>query len=327
MPAYGPPKAQRHTERLTLGDHDVRAVLGRRPEEPQAHGVGRDDEQRAGGMCRVAPRARAGRDAAEEVRLRDREAGVLLREHERGVRLHLDRDVAAVRVALHDGEPVRVQPVGRDDATAPRDNARHQAGFRQRRRAVVHAGVRDVHARERADQRLELEDRLQRALADLGLVRRVARQELAAHHERIDDRRAEVAVRSGTQEARVVAGDTVVRAERLRLLQQLQLGERVRQIERGVAVFRWNIAEQLRRRPRAHGRQHRCAVVVGQRDVGVLHGRGFSARCADARGRVLRFQRQFRSSPRPGFPAPQCPADRPRSHVSGTNHAAATNAS
>jgi len=45
---------------------------------------------------------------------------------------------------------------------------RHQDGLREARRAVVEGGVGDVHLREEADQALELEDRLERPLADLG---------------------------------------------------------------------------------------------------------------------------------------------------------------
>ena len=42
--------------------------------------------------------------------------------------------------------------------------------------AVVHGGVGDIHAGEGRDLRLELEQVLQRALGDLGLVRRVRRK-------------------------------------------------------------------------------------------------------------------------------------------------------
>ena len=56
----------------------------------------------------------------------------------------------------------------------------HQHRFRRRAAAVVQAGVGDVHAGQLADQRLVLEHRLQRALADLRLVGRVGGVELAA---------------------------------------------------------------------------------------------------------------------------------------------------
>ncbi len=65
--------------------------------------------------------------------------------------------------------------------------------------------------------------------------------------------------------------------------EQLQLGERVGQVERGVAVLRRDVVEQLRRRRGADRREHRCAVVVGQRDVRVWVS--VTSRCA-SRGRV-----------------------------------------
>src|SRR3546814_4965934 len=61
-------------------------------------------------------------------------------------------------------------------------------------RAVIHGGVGDVAAVEPRHLRLKLEQRLERALRDLGLVRRVAGQELAALDEVVDARRTVVAI-------------------------------------------------------------------------------------------------------------------------------------
>ena len=58
------------------------------------------------------------------------------------------------------------------------DPLRHQHGLGRRRRAVVDRVVGDVHPEQVADQGLELERVLQRALADLGLIRRVRGVEL-----------------------------------------------------------------------------------------------------------------------------------------------------
>ena len=67
--------------------------------------------------------------------------------------------------------PCRVRPVTVDG---------HQHGLGHGAAAVVEAGVGDVHAGQLADERLILEERLQAALAGLGLVGRVGRVELAA---------------------------------------------------------------------------------------------------------------------------------------------------
>ena len=158
------------------------------------------------------------------------------------------------------------------DARASGDGARHQARLRQRGRAVVHAGVRDVHARQLTDDRLELERRLQRALAHLRLVRRVARQELAAHRQRIDERRAEVAVRARAEKARVVGGRAVLRRDGAQLVDQLELGERVRQAQLGIAIRRRDVVEQLVGRRCADDGEHLAPVVLSERDVGMLHG-------------------------------------------------------
>ncbi len=72
--------------------------------------------------------------------------------------------------------------------------------------AVVHAGVGDLHAGEFADHGLELEHGLERALRDLGLVGRVAGEELAALDERVDDDGLVVAIDAGAEEAGVAGG-------------------------------------------------------------------------------------------------------------------------
>ena len=56
----------------------------------------------------------------------------------------------------------------------------HQHGFAERRAAVVDRGIGNVHAGQGGHHRLVFVDELQRALAGLGLVRRVGGHELAA---------------------------------------------------------------------------------------------------------------------------------------------------
>ena len=269
-----PTEAQWHAQRLSLGHDDIGAVLRRRPVQAEAHRLGGDDEQRTRGVRGIAPHCCVDRHASEEVRLRHGEARVLAVERERAVRLNVDRYVASVRVTAHDRQPVRVHPVRDRDPPATRHGARHQARLRQRRRAVVHAGVRHVHAGQLADQRLELEDRLQRALAHLRLVRGVARQELPAHHERRDDRWREVAIRARAEEARVFRRGPVARRQRSRIVEQLQLRQRVGKSELRAAEFRRYVIEQRVGGCGADRAQHRRAIVVGERNVGVRAGHG-----------------------------------------------------
>ena len=63
---------------------------------------------------------------------------------------------------------------------ATRHTDAHHRRFSGGATAVVEAGIGDVHARELADQRLILEHRLQVALTDLWLIRRVRGIEFAS---------------------------------------------------------------------------------------------------------------------------------------------------
>ena len=90
---------------------------------------------------------------------------------------------------------------GDDSAVSLRAADGHQHGFGRGAAAVVEAGVGDIQAGEPCDQRLILEDDLQVALADFGLVGRVRRVELAAAGELVDDGGNEVVVAAAAEEA------------------------------------------------------------------------------------------------------------------------------
>ena len=94
--------------------------------------------------------------------------------------------------------------------------------FRDGRRAVVHGSVGHVHAGELADHRLEFEDGRQRALRDLGLVRRVGGEELPARDDRVDQHGTVVAVNARAEKRRVVRG--VLRAASPEILHNLVFG-------------------------------------------------------------------------------------------------------
>src|SRR4029079_4381354 len=70
----------------------------------------------------------------------------------------------------------------------------HEYGFRRGAAACVESGVGDSEAGESRDQRLVLEDDLQIALTDLGLVGRVRSIELAAACELVDSSGDEMVV-------------------------------------------------------------------------------------------------------------------------------------
>ena len=105
----------------------------------------------------------------------------------------------------------------------------HQRRLGHRRRAVVVRSGNDVQAGQLSDQRLILVDGLQRALADLRLVRRIRGIELAPAEDLVDGGRDVVAIGAGTQEAG--QPDPIARSERLHAHRQRQLVLCRRQVE------------------------------------------------------------------------------------------------
>ena len=169
---------ERQAERLALGDDDVGAVRARRAVEREADGIGGDDVERAGIVRGLAQRA-ASVDAAEEV-------GLLRRRGTRVSSVHRERARAAAGTstldvdgrrayALHNVRSSAGARARRRRCSAAGDDAGHEA--RPRRAAVAPSYMPALATSmpgELADDRLELEDGLERALRDLGLVGRVA---------------------------------------------------------------------------------------------------------------------------------------------------------
>ena len=77
---------------------------------------------------------------------------------------------------------------------------RHQARLRERRRAVIQRSVRDLHAGQVRHHRLVFVEQLQRALARLGLIRRIRAVEFAARHDRPHRGRNVMLVGAGAEE-------------------------------------------------------------------------------------------------------------------------------
>ena len=153
--------------------------------------------------------------AAEEVRVLDDDGGGLVRDgglqggdvrHPAGGRDEIDAQVHVLDIGVHDFTVDRMDRVGHDQTLAARQFTGHDCGFGQGRGAVVHGGVGDVHAEQVAEQGLELEDALQDALADLGLIRRVGRVELGAPCDRADGRRHVVVIDTRAEETGVRVG-------------------------------------------------------------------------------------------------------------------------
>ena len=118
---------------------------------------------------------------------------------------------------------MRVQPAREDRLAAPGDPPRHHDRLPAGGRAVIHRGVGDLAAIEPRDLGLELEQGLERALGDLGLVGRVAGQELAALDQMIDAGRNMVAIGAAAEEEGHVAGDHVGARQRAELALDVEL--------------------------------------------------------------------------------------------------------
>ena len=167
--------------RLALADRDRAPVDTRRLEHAEGDRVDVGDGERAG-VVRGGREVRRRLEAAEEVRLLEDDArGVaggfaeLVGVGDPVAVRHLDDlEPEARRVGLHDLADLRVERLGEHDARAARDVLRDVAGVCGDGRPVVAGRVGDVHPGQLADRGLVLEDRLQHALAHLGLVRRVA---------------------------------------------------------------------------------------------------------------------------------------------------------
>jgi hypothetical protein len=68
---------------------------------------------------------------------------------------------------------VRMQIAGEHRLAPPGDAVRHQHGLGGGGRAVIHGGIRHLHAGQHGHLGLEFEQVLQRALGDFRLIRRV----------------------------------------------------------------------------------------------------------------------------------------------------------
>ena len=164
---------------------------------------------------------------------------------------------------------MRVQPRGEDRLAALGDAPRHRDRLPARGRAVIHAGVGDVGAEQPRDLRLELEQHLQRALRDFGLVGRVGGEELAALDQVINAGRHMVAIRAGAEEERHVAGDGVLAREGGKMPLDREFAGVVRQVaDRAIEACGFgHVDEQVVDRGRADGCEHRGAVVGGEGQV------------------------------------------------------------
>ncbi len=228
-------------------------------------------------------------ETAEEVRLReDRAGGARARSAEplrvgraAGVRHLHDLHAEPRRERAHHLAHLRVQRLGDHDPGAARRLPGDVARVGGDRHPVVAGCVGDVHPGQLADRGLVLEDGLERSLAHLRLVGRVGREQLAALHDGVDDRRHVVVVHPGAEERELAARARVAPGQLTQVRPQLALGQRRVDPQRPVeADVRRDLGEQVGDRVHADRGQHRGPVGVGQR--GEAHSDSTSSRYAPA---------------------------------------------
>ena len=225
-------KAERHAKALAVANADVGAKLPGRAQHGEGEQVGSYDKQRASRMHRLGQRGE----------ILDRAQGVgILGEHRRQAGLtvglpggeigRLDTQTERFEAGAHDGEAGRMAAVGDHHpvGTGHLGSSQRQ-GFGAGGAFIEQRGIRHVEPGEIGDEGLEVEQGLEPALADLGLVGRVGRvpsgilQQVA-----LDHRRREGVVIAQADEA---AHDPVAAHEFAQLRQSRLLVERGRQLER-----------------------------------------------------------------------------------------------
>ncbi len=235
-------EAERDAEALGRTDNRVGAHLAGRRDQCEREQVGTDAHERA---LRVESfdRRREVAEASAAARILDEHAEATV---DRLLRVRITNnnfDAERFRARLHDVDGLRVR-VGVDEEDHSRlgiDAVEHCHRLGRGRAFVEQRHVGEVHAGEVGDHRLEVQQRFEPALADLGLVRRVrgvpgrVLEHVAQDHGRRD---------------RVVVAETDQRGEHL-----VAVGQRPQLLERLRLRPRLGHRE---RRQFADDRRHRC---------------------------------------------------------------------
>ncbi len=260
-------------QRLSLPRRDVGAVFARRRQHRQRDRLDHGHEERPRGMGQLR-RMRHRLQQSEGVGLAQdhaRHRSLIVGQlglqrgqvggavRERGQLLELEG--AGAEVGPRRLDVVAVDGATDEHALTPGGADGHQRRLGRGRGAVVVGGGDDRQARQLGDERLELVDGLERALADLRLVGRVGGVELAAREHRVDRGRDVVLVHAGTEERDEVGA--VAPGQGRQLAAEGQLRDRIGQVQ-AVGAHGWgDIVEQLLDRLEAERGQHLRARVRG----------------------------------------------------------------
>ena len=244
---------------------------------PERKGFGHHDGQQ--GLAAVGKPGDAGdilADAQVIRGLNEDGAGFGVQHPGKGVRIHasaravgnfLDPDPQVPDVGPDDAFVLGMQGRGDEDLGFVFQTGGHQHGLGRARGAFIQGGVGDIHPGELADQRLKLENGLERPLAHLRLVGSIGAEEFAPGTQAVDDRRNEVIVGSPAEEGQIIR-EGVHPPDLRKMPDELQLRHRSRKVERlaepnGVR----EAAEQFIHRGDADRGHHFPAVFFTQRNI------------------------------------------------------------
>ena len=265
----GPAVPHRYPEPLARADGDVGAPLSRWDEQRQGQQVRRRRDERAGSVRRRAQRSivlqipvgpRILHQRADDARLEPEAPG----------RAHRHLDAAGRGAGAHHGDrlgmtALRHEVHSRTAVRADRLRQVHRLG--RRRGFVEQRRVRHLEAGQVRHHRLEVEQRFQPALRDLGLVGRVGGVPAGVLEDvALDHRGGEAPVVAHANEG---AEHVVLRrhaAQRLEHL-ALALGRRQRQRPAQPDVLGHDGVDQLIERVVAEGLRHLANVVGARADV------------------------------------------------------------
>ncbi len=262
-------EAHRHAEPLAVADGDVGAELARGDQQRQREQIGGHGDQRAGGVRRFAELPVIANGAVGGRVLDQRADDALLEREAVGVG-HDDLDAPRLGAGLHHGDGLRVALAvhhegGRALVPGDGDGEVHRLGGGGG--LVEEGGVGHRQAREIGHHGLEVEQRLEAALRDLGLVRRIggvpARilEDVALDHLRGEGPRV--------AHADIGSEDLVHRRDTAELLEHLALAPAGRQGQRAAEpdVLRDHGVDEVVHRLVADRLQHRVDVCGAGAEV------------------------------------------------------------
>ena len=168
----GAAESGRDAEALGRTDDDIRAEFTRRRDDREREQVGGDNRESAGLVragdesSEIADRAIGGRVLEERAEDRFLRAGF--------GRADENPDPERFRAGAEQGDRLGMTVVGDKKRVAALDVVAESHGLGRGGGLVEQGGIGNLHAREVADHRLKVEQRLQPALGDLRLIRRVS---------------------------------------------------------------------------------------------------------------------------------------------------------